>query len=504
MTALNVKESVATKPKNSFGETYARKVVSDWKGSHVADACIAATQIGLIHSGGVLGYERAKAILREEFDIRKVDDVNWSVVNEAFQNGRAAVINPSQLRERFYPPTANDNKPMPPSKFAAFHTMLKERSGTSVEEGLASRFKTRFQITWFDDVDQSTAKEEIVQGVLGAGEFSLFVAKPGTAKSVLVGDIGCHIAAGLDWHGRKVKQGLVVFYAAERKRLTERRVAAWRKKHGVTNIPFVVVGGKLDMTTGLIDAKALAATIKRLEEKCKHECVLIILDTVTRTFGPGDQHQSRDMQRYVQSVDELNRATNAHIAAIHHSPWNEDRGKGAIDLDGAIDVSFVVTVKGTGPDKVFTLACTGANDGEDGPVTSFRLESITLGTDADGKVTTAPVVVPVEVVLDFDVTKLKGNTAKVLGALERAIEQYGECPPDGSRGFPDGLMVVSRDKWQDQFYADAKAKEAAVTEDTLSKRFRRAIGDLVKSQQIGTLGQWFWLDSRTTLDMSGH
>jgi hypothetical protein len=33
--------------------------------------------------------------------------------------------------------------------------------------------KERFQVTWFDDVDQSTAKEEIVHGVLGAGEFSL-------------------------------------------------------------------------------------------------------------------------------------------------------------------------------------------------------------------------------------------------------------------------------------------------------------------------------------------
>jgi RecA-family ATPase len=153
----------------------------------------------------------------------------------------------------------------------------------------------------------------------------LFVAKPGMGKSVLVGDIGLHIAAGMEWHGKKVKQGLVVFFAAERKRLTERRVAAWRKKHNVTNIPFVVVGGKLDLTSGLIDAKTLAATIKALEEKSGHRCVLIILDRVTRTFGPGDQHQSRDMQRYVQSIDELHRATTAHIAAIHHSPWSDDR-----------------------------------------------------------------------------------------------------------------------------------------------------------------------------------
>ena len=107
--------------------------------------------------------------------------------------------------------------------------MVKERAGISVEDIIANRSKERFQVTWFDDVDQSTAKEEILQGVLGAGEFSLFVAKHGMGKSVLVGDIGCHIAAGMDWHGRKVKQGLlVVFFAAERKKLTERRVGAWR------------------------------------------------------------------------------------------------------------------------------------------------------------------------------------------------------------------------------------------------------------------------------------
>jgi hypothetical protein len=296
----------------------------------------------------------------------------------------------------------------------------------------------------------------------------------------------------MDWHGRKVKQGLVVFFAAERKKLTERRVAAWRETHGVTNIPFVVVGGKLDMTTGLIDAKALAMTIKALEAKSGFQCVLIILDTVTRTFGPGDQHQSRDMQRYVQSVDELNRATNAHIAAIHHSPWNDDRGKGAIDLDGAIDVSFVVNVKGSGLAKVFTLSCTGANDGEEGPVTSFRLESVALGTDADGKPTTAPVVVQADVVV-CDGSNLKGQSAKALESLERAIEEHGECPPDGSPGFPDGVVTVSRDQWRERFYADTRAREDKVTEDTLRKRFNRAILDLTTAKQLETVGEWFWL-----------
>jgi hypothetical protein len=392
---------------------------------------------------------------------------------------------------------ANDNETTGPKLTLGWTEFLNSPVAATLK-------KERFQITWFDEVDKTTTKEEIVQGVLGAGEFSLFVAKPGMGKSVLVGDIGMHIAAGRDWHGKKVKRGLVVFFAAERKKITERRVAAWGKKHGVTDIPFVVVGGKLDLTTGLIDAKTLAATIKSLEEKSGFKCVLIILDTVSRTFGPGDQHQSRDMQRYVQSVDELHRATTAHIAAIHHSPWSDDRGKGAIDLDGAIDVSFVVNAKGKGLDKVFALACTGANDGEEGPVMSFRLESVELATDEDGNVTTAPVLVPVDTVKPFDGADLKGNTAKALDSLRAVIDEDGQQPPVGSSGFPEGVVVASRGAWRNRFYKDAWAKAPKATEDALSKRFRRAEPELKEAGKISACGQWVWLDSRTTLDMSGH
>ena len=260
MTALEVK-SVPTTPKILIGETYAKKILSDWNGNHVADACVAATQLGLIHSGGGFSDGRARQLLREEFDRRNVDDINWSVVIESYRNGRSAVTNPAQLKERFSPAPANDNK-------------LRLPAGLPLKE--------RFQLTWFDDVDKSPAKEWIVKGMIGASEFSLWVAKPGTAKSVLLCDIGCHIAAGLDWHGRKVKQSLVVFFAAERKALTERRVAAWAKRHGVTGIPFAVVGGKLDLTNGLIDAKALAFAIKQCEEKTGLSCHLVILDSYLR------------------------------------------------------------------------------------------------------------------------------------------------------------------------------------------------------------------------------
>jgi AAA domain len=433
------------------GEIAATKIVAEWKGkAFVGDACHAATELGLLQSGNWLSHDRAKFNLEFNFGTNKVDPIHWQPVYGAYLNGRGTVITSDELQQRWFPTADNDNE--------------------------------RFQVTWFDDVDQSAAKEEILQGILGAGEFSVFVAKPGMGKSVLVGDIGMHIAAGMDWHGRKVKQGLVIYFAAERKRLTERRVAAWAKKHGVTDIPFVVVGGKLDMTSTLIDATALAATIADLEATSGFECVLVILDTVTRTFGPGDQHQSRDMQRYIQSVDTLTRATGAHIAVIHHSPHSDDgRAKGAIDLDGGCDASFVVKVQGTGLAKVFTLSCTGANDGEDGPVMSFRLESVALGSDADGKITTAPVVVPVDTSAD-DGSTMKTSSALALEFLERAIAEHG-----------DGDASVTRDQWRERFYADTRAKEPDIAVNTLKRRFARATADLADTGKIEATGDQIWL-----------
>ena len=66
------------KPTSSIGENAARNILSAWKGKHVADACIAATQIGLIPSGGLLAYNRAKDILMAGFEVRLIDDIHWS------------------------------------------------------------------------------------------------------------------------------------------------------------------------------------------------------------------------------------------------------------------------------------------------------------------------------------------------------------------------------------------------------------------------------------------
>jgi hypothetical protein len=75
MTALKVKESVATKPKNSIGETYARKVLSN-RGSHELARPESQTRLGRIlrcgaqEADGAAGRGMAQEAWRDEHSVR--------------------------------------------------------------------------------------------------------------------------------------------------------------------------------------------------------------------------------------------------------------------------------------------------------------------------------------------------------------------------------------------------------------------------------------------------
>jgi len=342
--------------------------------------------------------------------------------------------------------------------------------------------RERFEVTFFDDLEEETPKVEILEGVLGEGEFTDVIGKPGSGKSVIVTDMACHIAAGMPWHGRAVRKGLVVYFAAERRKLTLRRMAAFRKHHSVSGLPLAVFGGKLDMTANILDAAALSQAVRSVEERFGVPCVWVIIDTLSRTFGGGDQNASKDMGKYVQSIDEIIRTLNCHVTVVHHSGWGEERGKGAIDLDGAVDTSFYVKNSGGN----FTLVCDGTNDGEPGPVAAFKMQSVEVGPG-----TNAPVVIPQKL------GNLSGVTREVepakpmqreiaLGHLQEAIDVEGVHPPDPE--FSDGAVVVKEEVWRERCYAAA----GDATPDAKRKSFQRAKAALLGGNLIRESGQWVW------------
>jgi hypothetical protein len=92
-----------------------------------------------------------------------------------------------------------------------------------------------------------------------------------------------------------------------------------------------------------------------------------------------------------------------------------------------------------------------------------------------------------------DGSKLKSHPDKALESLERAIEEHGQRVPDGTPSFPDGAMIVPPDTWRDCYYADCRAREPNVADDTISKRFRHAVRQLTDGKQVARIGEWNWV-----------
>ncbi|MDX0897452.1 AAA family ATPase [Sinorhizobium medicae] len=458
-----------------------------------------ACSIGEFVAGGLISRSEAEAglmdaaaacgVLQKDGERKTVDRIRRGLDKTA--------NTPRQIPEREYD---NDNTPVNAAEMEAFVERHKAKKEAAAQQQAAAvegqppadqaptpRQKARFELTWFDDIEEGKPKETILKGWLGVGEFTTISGLPGTGKSVVTTDLACHIAAGMDWHGMKVQQGLVVYVAAERKKLTERRMMAFRKHHNKHNVPLLVVGGMLDFTRDLKDAEDIIKVIREAETITGMKCVWVIIDTLTRTFGAGDQNASKDMVKFVRSCDKIVEDIGAHVTAIHHSSWNGERGKGAIDLDGAVDASFMVKKDG----NKHRLVCDGTNDGEDGDVLAFTMQSVEIGVNEDGEPTTAPVVVPAASGDGRPLSSgtLKGYKGDVLKALHAAIEKSG-IEPTG-HAFPEDILVVDEQTWRTEYYAMRDTSTTSGAE-TARKQFQRAPAALVQDGHVNNIGLWYW------------
>jgi AAA domain len=102
--------------------------------------------------------------------------------------------------------------------------------------------------TDYADMSAVSAKRWLVHHLLAIGEVSVPYGEPGSGKSVLAEDIGLHVAAGMDWHGRKVLRSAVLYVALERAAVVARRALAFGIEHGLVAaaLPFKMIRGPLD------------------------------------------------------------------------------------------------------------------------------------------------------------------------------------------------------------------------------------------------------------------
>jgi AAA domain len=283
------------------------------------------------------------------------------------------------------------------------------------------------------------SKDWLVEGLLGAGEASAFYGAPGDSKSVLVEDLGLHVAVNTYrptlWCGRKVRGGGVLYIALERKELVKRRALAFQMEHDTPDIPFAIVG---DAGVDFRDANICNRILEMVEAveaitRCPTD--LIIIDTLSRALCGADENSSKDMGAVVRATSILQNDGARHVMWVHHVPHGGDRLRGHGSLIGAVDTAVHVT-HDQGSD-IRRATVTKANDSEEGEQVTFTLRSVTINPDDN---TAAPVVVPVT-----DAPAKPKAAKSVRASTKLAIDIIRELAHETIRPWNDGPQVQAAD-----------------------------------------------------------
>ena len=150
---------------------------------------------------------------------------------------------------------------------------------------------------------------------------------------------------------------------------------------------------------------------------------LIVIDTLARVMGGGDENTAPDIADLFRNLDLIRRATGAHVMLIHHSGKDAGRGaRGHSSLRAAIDTEIELTRDNFG---TITADLSKQRDGPTGYRFAYRLLQVELGRDQDGDPVTTCLVEPTEPA-EAGRAVVSDAARKALAALDKMIAASGE------------------------------------------------------------------------------
>lgn len=339
-----------------------------------------------------------------------------------------------------------------------------------------ARMFGRLRLQSVAEIMAAPPRQYLLQGLFAPAELIVLWGQPKSGKSFLALCLSYGLAIGATLWGRAVPRPLRVLYiAAEGAGGMGARLRALQERLGYTGGRLAVIAQAVQIGPPGFDAEALREAVKA------HAADLVVIDTLARTFGDGNEDATQDMNAFVAECDRIREETGAAVLVIHHGAKAEGsktpRGSGA--LMGAADLILQVTKGAEGAPSLCTIQA--AKDDEDGAILPFRLEGVTVGQREDGT--------PIETCLAVEAEpgRAGGGGAKLPPAARKAVdclqdliaEGRGEPLPSGA-GWPDarGLEGVKVEAWRAE--CEARGLSLAAKPDNQ----RRAIGDAMTKARL--------------------
>jgi len=240
---------------------------------------------------------------------------------------------------------------------------------------------------------------DLVYGVLPHCEEAVIYGDPGAGKTFVAIDMAWHIARGIPWRGRTVKQHPVLYVALEGQTGFDMRMLAARMKLGDTGDWFA----RLTLPVSLVkDARGTAGmklikdAVAELSARCGAPVGLVVIDTLSRAIAGDDENAQNDMSNFFEHrVTALRRECNLTVLLVHHTNKSGGMRGSSVLLGGANTVLRCERDKQSG---VRAVIAEKVKDGEEGPLFSYKLDVVQLGTRPDLSPVTSCVVLEVAAV----------------------------------------------------------------------------------------------------------
>lgn len=268
----------------------------------------------------------------------------------------------------------------------------------------------RFNIRTHNDfASQVRSVRWIIKDFLPAAQLGVLFGESGSGKTFASYDLCAAVCRGIEWNGKRVTKGRVLYVVAEGVAGFVNRIKAYCHQQGInpSDIDMDVIS---DLTPNLLEPAQITDLIKDIKQQQPYD--LIVMDTFAQVMPGANENSGEDVGKALAECKRIHRHTGAMVLLVHHSGKDASKGaRGWSGLRAAADVELEVLRS----DELRSISVTKLKDGQDGTQIGFKLHTVILGEDDDGDDITSCIV---EYTNTGRATKEKGQT---VGPKERQI-----------------------------------------------------------------------------------
>lgn len=177
--------------------------------------------------------------------------------------------------------------------------------------------------------DPPQLADELIEGVLRTGHKMLISGASKTSKSFMLIELAYAIAEGMNWMGKRCKQGKVLYVNLEVDRAScINRISEVYKAFGMS------VGNHAN-NIDIWNLRGHATTMEKLAPKLIRRCekqgyIAVIIDPIYKVMN-GDENKAGDMAAFCNQFDAIANALNCSVIYCHHFSKGFQGGKKSID-----------------------------------------------------------------------------------------------------------------------------------------------------------------------------